>query len=141
MKFLIGLAAILVMGFLWHGPLGNGARFLGAMEAEARRQVAQTGLGGITVSMSNAPLSRRAILSGNADPFQREGMGSQPGLSDVVREVEGVAGVAWDDDPRTQQGFVLPLLAELLILVTLSYLLGLALAWFLWGRPRREGFA
>jgi hypothetical protein len=141
MKFLIGLAAILVMGFLWNGPLGNGARFIGAMEAEAQRQVAATALKGVTVSLAKSPLARRATLSGNADPFQREGLGSQPGLSDLVRGVEGVSAVEWDDDPRTQGAFVLPLLAELLILLTLSYLVGLGLAWLFWGRPRREGFA
>lgn len=141
MKFLIGLAAILVMGFLWHGPLGNGARFAGAIQAEAQRQVAETGLTEIKVTLGREPLSRRATLSGNADPFQREGMGSQPGLADIVRAIDGVSGVQWDDDPRTQGGFVLPLLAELLILLTLSYLVGLGLAWLFWGRPRREGFA
>lgn len=36
--------------------------------------------------------------------------------------------------------FGLPLIAETLILVAISYLLGVGLAWLLWGRKRREGF-
>lgn len=34
----------------------------------------------------------------------------------------------------------LPLIAETLILVTGAYLLGIGLAWLLWGRKRRDGF-
>jgi len=36
--------------------------------------------------------------------------------------------------------FGLPLIAETLILVAIAYLLGVGLAWLLWGRKRREGF-
>ena len=36
--------------------------------------------------------------------------------------------------------FGLPLVAETLILVTIAYLLGVGLAWLLWGRERRQGF-
>jgi nitrogen fixation-related uncharacterized protein len=34
----------------------------------------------------------------------------------------------------------MPLIAETLILVALFYLLGVGLAWLLWGRKRRQGF-
>lgn len=34
----------------------------------------------------------------------------------------------------------MPLLAETLILVAAAYLLGLALAWLLWGRAKRQSF-
>lgn len=34
----------------------------------------------------------------------------------------------------------MPLIAETLLLVTLAYLLGVGLAWLLWGRRRRDTF-
>ena len=40
-KVLIGLAAVLLMGWLHHGPLGNGERLVSALEAQARAEVAK----------------------------------------------------------------------------------------------------
>jgi hypothetical protein len=34
----------------------------------------------------------------------------------------------------------MPLIVETLILVTIAYLLGVGVAWLLWGRKRRQGF-
>ncbi|TMJ16378.1 MAG: hypothetical protein E6G94_04435 [Alphaproteobacteria bacterium] len=139
MKFLIGLIAALLMGWAWHGPLGHGEALVFALETQARAQVASAGIPGVTVSLGHHPLSRAATLSGTANDFQRNGLGGQPGLTDLVQGVEGISSVRWADTPG--KGFTLPLLAETLILVTLAYLIGLGAAWLLWGRKRREGFA
>jgi hypothetical protein len=141
MKFLIGLVATLLMGWACHGPLGRGEALVSALEAQAKAQVATAAIPGVKVSLGHNPLSRAATLSGPANDFQREGMGGQPGLTDLVEGVEGISSVRWADAPGKGGGFTLPLLAETLILVTLGYLIGLAAAWLLWGRKRREGFA
>jgi hypothetical protein len=139
-KLLIGLALALAAGWIAHGPLGGGARLVDRLESEARAGVAKAGVPGIAVRLDRDPLTRRATLSGPANDLQREGLGSQMGISDYVREVEGIGAVRWADEPPPDRRTP-PLLVETLILAAFSYLLGLALGWVLWGRRRREGFA
>lgn len=90
--------------------------------------------------LDRRPLARNATLSGPANDLQREGLGSQYGISDYVRDVEGIGSVRWADEPPRERR-ALPLLAETLILSALAYLLGLGFGWLLWGRRRRDGFA
>ena len=137
-KFLIGLAAMLVMGWVYHGPLGNGAAFIDGLEGAARQAVAETELPGIEVRLGHDPLSRAATLSGPADDFQREGQGEFPGITDRVRAVEGLSGVGWADEGGPDAG--LPLLAETLLGLFIAYLLGLALGWLIFGRERRDSY-
>lgn len=138
-KFLIGWAAVIAAAWLYHGPLGNGAAYIEGIEAQARAVVAETDLPGVDVRLGRGPLSRTATLSGEADAFQREGQGELKGLNDLVGEVEGVSDVRWADEPDND-GFTLPLLAELLILASLAYLIGLGVGRLLWGRKKRDGF-
>jgi hypothetical protein len=98
-KFLVGLAAVILMTCLAHGPVGGGAALVDRLESQARAAVAKTEVPGITVRLGRDPLSRQAILSGPADQFQREGQGSLKGLNDIVSEVEGIAGVSWANPP------------------------------------------
>jgi hypothetical protein len=140
MKILIGFVAALLIGWVWHGPLGNGERLVAGLEAQAREKVARTEVPGIQVAVQRRPLARAATLSGPANDLQREGLGSQKGVSDHVRDVEGIGPVSWADQPGGR-GTVVPLLLETLALVALAYFTGLGLGWLLWGRRRREGFA
>ncbi len=137
-KFLIGLAAVILFGWLYHGPLGNGEKLIGGLERQARAAVAQAEVPGVTVTLPRDPLSRTAILAGPANDLQREGLGSQKGLNDIVGDIEGVSGIAWADQPERSLG--LPLLAETLAALVLAYLVGLALARLLFGRKKRESF-
>lgn len=98
-KFLIGLAAVLVMGWVSHGPLGQGARLVNGLEAQAKAQVAGTGVEGVRVQLGRDPLSRVATLSGPANNFQREGQGSLPGINDLVGGIEGIGAVRWSNPP------------------------------------------
>ena len=138
-KLLTGLALALAAGWIAHGPLGGGARLVDRLESQARGGVARAGVPGITVRLDRDPLTRRATLSGPANDLQREGLGSQMGVSDYVRQVDGIGSVRWADEPPGER-FALPLLAETLILAALLYVLGLGLGWLLWGRRRRPGF-
>lgn len=138
LKATLGFLLALAAAGIWHGPLGNGERLIGRLEAEAKAEVAKAELPGIEVSLARNPLARAAILSGPADDLQREGLGSQKGLSDYARDVEGVSGVRWTDEPGAGRR-VIPLFLEISALAALAYLIGLGLGWFLWGR-RRERF-
>ncbi|MEA3051759.1 MAG: hypothetical protein QOG72_662 [Sphingomonadales bacterium] len=140
MKILVGLLVALLVGWVWHGPLGHGERLIAGLEAEARQAVAKAELPNIQVRLSHDPLARVATLSGPANDLQREGLGSQMGVSDYVRDVEGIASVRWADEPGSN-GRVVPLLAETLAWTAVAYFIGLGLGWLLWGRRRREGFA
>jgi hypothetical protein len=138
-KFLIGFVATLLMGWIYHGPLGNGERLIDTLEGRARQAVAATEVANINVRLSRRPLARVATLSGPADEFQREGQGSLKGLNDVVGEIEGISGVDWADTPAAQDR-VIPLVAETLGLSGLAFLVGVVIGWLFFGRSRKEGY-
>jgi hypothetical protein len=138
-KFLIGLGAALLAGWISHGPLGQGEAYIDSLEARAKAEVREAGVAGVDVRFPRDPLSREAMLSGPANDFQREGQGLFPGLNDRVQAVSGVSGVRWEDTPAEGGGMRLPLIAETLLLVVGAYLFGVALARLLF-RRRREHF-
>ncbi len=98
-KFLVGLAAVIMMGWLYHGPLGNGEALVSRLESEARAAVVASEVPGIEVRLGRDPLSRTATLSGPANDYQREGMGQFPGLNDRMREIEGISSFEWANPP------------------------------------------
>ena len=136
-RILVGLVAALVMGWVWHGPTGHGRALVEILEQQARVAAANAELPGITVRLQHDPLSRSAVISGQANDLQREGLGSQQGVKDYVRAVEGVKSVRWSDEPG---GGGLPLLAETLLLVALCFFVGFGLGALIFGRRRRESF-
>ena len=140
LKATLGLIVALAVAWIWHGPLGRGEALVDRIERDARVAVAKAELPGISVRLDRSPLTRRATLSGPANDLQREGLGSQKGVSDYVREVDGIGAVRWADEPPSGRR-VTPLLLETFFLAALAYLIGLGLGWLLWGRKRREGFA
>ena len=137
-RLLIGLIAALLAGWIAHGPLGQGERFLAGLDAGAQAVVAEAELPAVSVRMDRAPRARRALLAGPADPFQREGRGNFPGLSDRILGLDGIGAVRWTDEPEGR-GLALPLLVETELMVLFFFGLGLALGWRLF-RPRRQGY-
>ena len=97
-KFLIGLAAALLAGWISHGPLGQGEAFIDRLEAKAKAEISDAAVPGVQVRFPRDPLQRQAILTGPANDFQREGQGLYPGINDRIRSVPGVSGVRWDDN-------------------------------------------
>lgn len=136
-KFLIGLAAAMLMGWAWHGPGGQGAALIDGLEQQTKTAVAMARLPGSSVKLERDPLRRTATISGTADAIQREGLGSGWGVKDYARAIEGLSEVRWDDEEKPS---ALPLLAETLICIAVAYLLGFGLGWLLFGRRRRESF-
>jgi hypothetical protein len=140
-KFLIGLAAVLLMGWVSHGPLGNGERLLSALETQARAAVAKSEVPGVDVRMERDPLARVATLSGPANDFQREGMGQFPGINDRVKAIEGISDLRWADAASAKDGGAgMPLLLESLLALLLAYLVGTGLAWLLLGRAKKDTY-
>jgi hypothetical protein len=141
LKFLIGLASVLLMGWTYHGPLGNGEALIARLEAQARAAVAQGEVPGVEVRLRRDPLARVATLSGAANDFQREGMGQFPGINDRVRSVEGITRLEWSNAPAPSAGErIMPLLLEMLIALAAAYLVGAGIAWLFFGRAKRDSY-
>ena len=86
----LGIAATLATVALWHGPLGAGDRFAAMVEANARAQLDRDEMSQVQVHIERGPLTRRLLLSGPADEFQR---------AEIVRRMEllpGVGEAAWE---------------------------------------------
>lgn len=94
---LAGLATTIGFTALWHGPLGAGEKLAREVEAEARQLLDRDEMFQVQAHLQRGPLSRRLVLSGPADDFQR---------SELVRrldEVPGVVDVRWDPGSLPQE--------------------------------------
>jgi hypothetical protein len=122
----IGCAASIALACLWHGPFGGADRLTVRINRgiaatldyyEVRQQV--------TAHLHHDPLTRRVMLAGKADDFQR---------SELVRlmsELKGVSGATWSND-----GGGVPLIVEGSVVAVLGFLLGLLLAYLVELRRR-----
>ena len=95
---LLGIAATVGFTALWHGPLGAGDRLAALSETNARRTLDYYDLPMVQAHMQRGPLSRRLILSGPADEFQRAE------LVRILDETPGVLDVRWDPGSLPQEG-------------------------------------
>lgn len=138
-KFLIGLVAALLAGWVYYAPLGHGEALINSLDTQARAAVERAEVPGVTVALGRDPLSRTATLSGPADAFQREGQGELPGLTEIVADVPGIGRVQWADEPPAG-GLAAPLIVETLAATLLAYLIGVGAGWLFFGRPRREHY-
>lgn len=136
-RILIGFAAALLAGWIAHAPLGRGALFLDALQAQTEVVLRDAAVPGVTVTFPRDPLSRIALLSGPANDLQRNGQGGLQGINQRVAAVPGVAEVRWTDENSSPAGF--PLLAETLGLAGAAFLLGLGIGKLLF-RPKRTSF-
>jgi len=85
-----GIIAVLGVTALWHGPMGHGDRFRSFVEANARSQLDHDEMTQVQAHLERGPLTRRLILSGPADDFQRE---------EIVRRMlllPGIGEAVWD---------------------------------------------
>jgi hypothetical protein len=118
----IGIAATLASAWLWHGPSGAGDRLTSQLAHQARTMLDHYEMQQVAVSVERAPLSRRLLLGGPADAFQRSE------ITRMSEEIPGVADARWPAERRTG-GFVLPLLAEAMLLSLASFAVGVILAY------------
>jgi len=121
----VGLIACACAAALWSGPLGAADRLTHGIERDARITLGNYEMPRITARLHRAPLSRRLILSGVADDFQRSE------LARILGTLPGVREVRW-----TNRGGGLPLIAEAFGATLPGFLFGLMLA-YLAERRRR----
>lgn len=120
-----GAVATVAATGLWAGPMGAADRFTQRVEHDARLTLDNYEMPQVTAHLHRQPLSRRLILSGTADYFQR---------SELIRIMGGIPGVRevrWSLD-----GGGLPLIVEAGAISILGFLLGLLLAYFVELRRR-----
>ncbi len=83
---ILALGILMVIGatWLWHGPLGAGDRLARQIEGGARIQLDRDEMIQVQARVEREPLTRRLILSGPADDFQRR---------EIKRRLEALPGV------------------------------------------------
>jgi len=94
---ILGIAATVGFTELWHGPLGAGEQLATEVESSARRTLDYYELPLIQAKLQRGPLSRRLVLSGPADDFQRSE------LVRILDETPGVLDVRWDPASLPQE--------------------------------------
>lgn len=95
---LIGLTATVGFSALWHGPLGAGEQLAQRVERQARVQLDRDEMHQVQARLQRGPLSRRLVLSGPADDFQR---------AEIIRrldQIPAVLDVRWDPASLPQEG-------------------------------------
>ncbi|HEX6073179.1 MAG TPA: hypothetical protein VFY95_09255 [Sphingomicrobium sp.] len=121
----LGALASIAAAILWHGPLGAAGRFTGVVERSARQTLADYEMTQVTARLHHDPLTRRIILSGSADDFQR---------GELVRIMDSLPGVSSASWSGAKGG--LPLIAEAGIASLAGFLIGLLLAYLVELRRR-----
>jgi hypothetical protein len=121
----LGVAASILLAALWHGPLGGADEFETKVDRGIRATLSYYEMTQVTAHLHHDPLTRRVLLSGPADDFQR---------SELVRlmdELPGVSSTTWSSD-----GGGVPLVVEGAGVALLGFLLGLLLAYLVELRRR-----
>lgn len=121
---LIGLAASLAGAAAWHGPLGAADRFAAEVERGVQKTLVFYEIPQVRGHLHRGPLTRRVLLSGPADDFQRSE------LIRLIDQVPGVASASWS------AGGGVPLIVQAGIAALLGFLLGLLLAYLVELRRR-----
>lgn len=118
------LAVALALAGLWHGPLGAADRFSAEIERGIRKTVIFYEVPQVSGHLQHGPLTRRVLLSGPADDFQRSE------LVRLIGDIPGVSSVSWDG------GSGVPLIVQGGAVALLGFLLGLLLAYLVELRRR-----
>ena len=130
----IGVAASLAATLLWHGPGGAGERFAGSIDRTIRATLDHYEMQLVAARIQRDPLTRRLLLNGPADDFQRSE------IKRISLEVPGVTAAYWAG-PRNPPR-ALPLLAEAMLMALVCFAIGVVLAYIAALRRRaREAFA
>lgn len=125
-RWIWSAAVVLAIGgaAVWHGPLGAAERFTAMVDASARQTLVDYEMTQVTAHLHRAPLTRRLMLSGQADDFQR------PELVRILSDLPGVSSATWSSSGG------IPLLLEAGIVSVVGFLAGLLLAYLIELRRR-----
>jgi hypothetical protein len=122
-----GAAAVLALGWVWHGHAEAAERFALPVERQSRQVLVDFEMAQVHAVLERHPMRRTLVLAGSADDFQRGE------LVRIMNDVPGVANVRWSDMPAPLQ---LPLLAEAELAALVSFGVGLLLSYLLELRRR-----
>ena len=114
----VGAALSIAGAALWHGPGGAADRFTVQVERSARATLDYYEMIRVTARLHRAPLTRRLILSGPADDFQRSE------LVRIMGALPGVGRARWSSG-----GGGVPLIVEAMIAAVAGFLTGAVLAY------------
>ena len=116
---LLGIGAVAMLGaaLLWHGPFGGAARFSGQVEGIARTTLDHYEMPQVEARLQRGPVTRRMMLRGPADEFQRRE------IVRIMEDIPGVSAASWSRPGR------LPLIVEGAVVGLIGYLLGCLLAY------------
>jgi len=120
LAFAIGIVLSIALAALWHGPLGGADRFAREVNLTVRAALIYNEIPEVSGHLHRDPLTRRVMLSGPADDFQRSE------LIKVMGDVPGVGSATWSSD-----GGGTPLIAEGIAAGVVGFLLGLVLAYLI----------
>ncbi|HEX6783947.1 MAG TPA: hypothetical protein VF098_04745 [Sphingomicrobium sp.] len=120
----LGVAFALGLAALWHGPLGGSDRFAAKVELSIHDMLVHYEMTQVTAHLHRGPLTRRVMLSGPADDFQRQG------LIEYLDQLPGVEDATWSTKGGT------PLIAEGMAVSVAGFLFGLLLAYLVELRRR-----
>ena len=121
----MGVVAAVGLAALWHGPLGGAATLETRVNRGIRATLQYYEMNGVTAHLSHGPMTRKVLLSGPADDFQRSE------LVRLMEELPGVSSASWSAD-----GGGIPLIAEGAAVSLLGFLFGLLLAYLVELRRR-----
>ena len=119
-----GVAASLAAAAIWHGPLGAADRLESAVDRDARDVLDFYEMKEVQGILHQDPLSRRLVLTGPADDFQRRE------LVRIMGHLPGVREASWSGRGG------LPLIAEAAIASLVGFLVGAMLAYLIELRRR-----
>jgi hypothetical protein len=124
---LLVIAAVLTLAgaAVWHGPLGAGDRLASSVDAAARAALIDWEMPQVQAHLHRGPLTRRLMLSGPADDFQRGQ------LVVILDQIPGVSRATWSSDAVGT-----PLIVEALLTSVMGFLAGLLLAYLVELRRR-----
>lgn len=113
------LGAIIALGgaWAWHGPIGGADRLVASVESQARTSLDDYEMTQVQAHLQRGPLTRRLLLSGPADDFQRSE------LVKIMDQIPGVSEAEWSE----ARG--IPLLVQAAMVAVLGFLLGLLVAY------------
>ena len=123
-RLALGVGLSFILAAIWHGPLGGAERFQTKVERDIRQMLVDYEMTQVTAHLHQDPLSRRVMLSGPADDFQRQG------LIAYLDQIPGVESATW-----SKRGGM-PLIGEGMIVSLLGFLFGPLLAYLVELRRR-----
>jgi hypothetical protein len=109
----------------WHGPLGAADRFTARIEHQSREALDYYELPKVTAHLHRSPLTRRLVLVGQVDDWQRGE------LIRLFSQLPGVSRATWSESDAG-----LPLILEAVIAAIIGFLGGLLIAYLLELRRR-----